>query len=185
MTQQLGQAFPVLEEAARTYAPPDVLAPVLRDLLFDGISVRNLYRIMELLLRHETVQALARFPDPIAFVRTGLADVIAHKFAVETDETLLAYLVDPEIEDAIASYWDGSEPAGGEEPLPERLSAAVRAELSGLRTSSHIPAILSRDELRRPLRALLRHEFPRIPILAYGDLPPSYNVQPVARISWA
>jgi type III secretory pathway component EscV len=45
------------------------------------------------------------------------------------------------------------------------------------------PAVLTSDELRRPLRDLLRPQFPGVVVLGYGDLPPDFNVQPVARIS--
>jgi hypothetical protein len=184
MTEQLWRAFPFLGEAARTHVPPDVLAPVLRELLLDGVPVRNLRCILELVLRQETAGAPGHFPDRVAYVRSGLADLIAHKFARGT-ATVVVYLLDPELEDAIAGDWDGSKPTGSEEPLPERLSAALRAELSHLPPTAQVPLLLTRDELRRPLRSLLRPEFPQMTFLAYGDLPPSYNVQPVARISLA
>ena len=56
-------------------------------------------------------------------------------------------------------------------------------ELSSLPLTAQVPVLLTRQEVRRPLRALLRSEFPEITVLSYGDLPPHYNVQPVARIS--
>ena len=31
---------------------------------------------------------------------------------------------------------------------------------------------------------MVRHEFPRLVVLSYGDLPPQQNVQPVARLSF-
>ena len=47
------------------------------------------------------------------------------------------------------------------------------------------PAILTIDELRQPLSRMLRPEFDKVKVIAYSDLPPSYNVQPVARVSWS
>jgi type III secretory pathway component EscV len=184
MVQVLGHAFPVLEDVARNYAPPDVLAPVLRELVLNAVPICNLRRILELLLRYETVGAADHGPDRMAFVRWGLADVIASKAARGT-ATLVTYLLDPEIESAVANRLDGTAPTGPEDPLSERLSHAVQAELSYLPPTAQVPALLTRDELRRPLSDLLRHEFPRMMVLAYGDLPPDHNVQPVARISWA
>jgi type III secretory pathway component EscV len=181
MTGQLAAAFPFLGETTRAHVPPDMLAPVLRDLLLDGIPVSNLRRILELLLRHETAGPADHFPDRIAFVRSGLADLIASKAARGTG-TVVVYLLDPGLEKEIGEYEDTPKPADGERSLPERLSAAVRAELSYLPPTAQRPALLTRDELRRPIRRLLRPEFPHMGILAYGDLPADCNVQPVARI---
>jgi type III secretory pathway component EscV len=120
----------------------------------------------------------------VALIRSGLADVIASKAARGT-ATVVVYLLDPAIEDAIAAHGDGTAPADGEEPLADRLCAAVRHELSYLPQLALRPAILTQEHLRRPLRELLRHELPRTTILSYGDLPPDFNVQPVARVTWA
>ena len=183
MLKQLGFAFPFLETAARRHSPPCVLAPVLRELLFDGVPIRNLRRILELLLRYETVEASDNDRRGLMpFVRSGLADVIASKAARGTG-TVVVYLLDPELEAAVASHGNGNVPTGRHDPLAGRLSAAVRAELVHLPTTAQLPALLTRDELRGPIRTLLRDEFPRITVLGYGDLPSDYNVQPVARIS--
>lgn len=179
MTERLGQALPEMREAADAYVPPEVLALVLRDLLGDGISVRNLRRILELLLRYETA---ADTPDDrITFVRRGLADAIADKLARQSG-TLVAYLLSPEAEAAIAAIDDAARPAGTEE-LADRLIAGVGAELASLPPTAWPPAVLTVDPLRRPLRSLLRTQYPRVGVVGYGDLPPGFNVQPVARVS--
>jgi hypothetical protein len=180
--QELGYVFPALGAAASTYAAPDSLAPVLRELLLDAVPIRNLRRILELLIRDQTADGPSDRRDRTAFVRAGMADLIAHNAARGT-ATIVTYLLDPQIEDALAR--GNALPAGGEEPLPERLRAAVRAELAQLPPTALVPALLTQDEVRRPLRDLLRHEFPQMRVLGYGDLPPERNVQPVARISWA
>ena len=181
MTGRLGQAFPALQEAADTYVPPEVLAPVLRDLLADNISVRNLRRILDLLLYYETAGDAAG--DRITFVRRGLTDAIADKFARQTG-TLVAYILAPEADAAIAAINDAGQPAGTEE-LADRLLAGVGAELASLQPTASVPVLLTADALRRPLRSLLRTQYPRVGVVGYGDLPPGFNVQPVARISLA
>jgi type III secretory pathway component EscV len=178
----IGKAFPMLQEAAKAHAPPHALARVLRELLYDGVSIRNLPRILEILFLYETVPEADRDIDRVSFVRSGLADFIAFKAARGTN-TIIAYLLDPKIEDAIAD-----QPAGGahgwfEPTLAEQIAAAVQDQLSSLPLEASAPVLLTRQEVRRPLRALLRAEFPQITILSFGDIPPHYNVQPVARIS--
>jgi type III secretion protein V len=172
---QLGSAFPALRAAADEHVPPDKLAPVLRELLLDGVSVRNLRRILELLIRYETVERANHRTDAVTFVCEGLADLIAFTLARGTS-TVVVYLLDPEIENALAD--------GADETTAGRVSAAVRDELAFLPAMAQVPAILTHDESRRRLRDLLRPEFPRMRVLSYSELPPDYNVQPVARISW-
>jgi flagellar biosynthesis component FlhA len=185
MLRQLGLAFPFLESAARSHSPPSVLAPVLRELLFNGVPIRNLRRIVELLLQYESIGASDNGRRGLLpFIRAGLADVIASKAARGTG-TVVVYLLDPELEAAVADHGDGVVPTASDDFLAERLSAAVRAELFNLPATAQVPALLTQDELRGPLRALLCGEFPRMTVLGYGDLPSDYNIQPVARISWA
>jgi type III secretory pathway component EscV len=178
LVEDLSRAFPALVARANARLQVDELARLLRELLLDAAPIRNLRRILELLLRYESDEDAASGSDRITFVRSGLADAIAFASARETD-TVVTYLLDPEIERALAAAL-----AGADDRLVDRLSDAVREELSTLPPTAMRPAVLTRDELRRPLSALLRPEFDRIRVLAYGDLPPSYNVQPVARISW-
>ena len=182
LVQQLGLAFPIIEDGARAHLPPDAIVPILRELLLDGVPIRNMRRILELLLRFESLEPAAHRPDRVGFVRSGLADVIAFKVARGTG-TVVVYLLDTELEDAIADRANGNARSDRDNRLSGRLSAAVRAELSYLPATAQVPALLTQDELRRPLRDLLRYEFPRMTVLAYGDLPPECNVQPVARIS--
>jgi type III secretion protein V len=179
MARDVGWVFPFLGDVAQKNVPDDLLAPVLRELLRDGVSLRNLRRILELLLRFDSGES--RGPDRITFVRAGLADATAHKVARGTD-TIVVYLLDPEIEAAVAEFSEAVGPA--RESLADRVASALRSELEYLPTTAQVPALLTQDELRRPVRELLRHEFPRLTVLGFGDLPPSYNVQPVARVLW-
>jgi type III secretion protein V len=183
--EQLGVYFPFLGDATRDHIPPEAVADVLRDLLADGIPVRNLRRILELLLRYQTLDAAERGDvERATFVRTGLADAIAFKTSRGTD-TVVVYLLAPELEDAVEAY-AGSEAATSPAPsLPDRLSAAFAAEIAHLPPTAQRPGVLTRDALRRPIREVLRHEYPEFPVLGYGDLPVDVNLQPVARISWA
>jgi len=183
MVGQLDDFFPVLAAAAREYVPAEVLAPVLRELLLDGVPVRNLRRILELVLRYETTDGTTRPRDRAAFVRVGLSDLIADKAARGT-ATVVAYLLDPAIEAALSDGVRAAAPADVD-AVVERVRSAVRAEFYELPPTAAVPALLTQDDVRVRLRDILRHEFPQMAILGYSDLPLERNVQPVARISWA
>src|SRR6185437_16212052 len=54
MMGQLGRAFPAIRDAVSGYGMHDVLTATLRELLRDRVSIRNLRRIAELLVRAES-----------------------------------------------------------------------------------------------------------------------------------
>jgi flagellar biosynthesis component FlhA len=151
----------------------DRLTPVLQDLLRDEVPVRNLRRILELLLRF-TEDAPAWDPAAAAaHVRAGMADGIASQAARGT-ETVVVYLVDPALERLLEA---GAADAG------DRLAAALRAEREHLPRTAMVPVVLTRSELRARVRALLAPEFPEQRVIGYAELPPGFNVQPVARLA--
>ena len=182
MMNGLGEAFPVLKQAVQDHVPSSLLVAVLCELLSDGIPIRNLRRIAELLLRYQ-YGATGAAKDPVAFVRMGLADLIASQISRGT-ETVVVYLLDDQFERAAAAL-DPVRFGPADWPLQAQLCAAVRAELAYLPASALTPALLTHDEARRPLRRLLRARFPRLNVVSYSDLPAHFNIQPVARISAA
>lgn len=180
MTRRLGMWLPVLEDAAARHLPPGSLAPVLRELLADQVSIRNLRRIVETLLRMETSPSTGVVPDRVSAVRAGLADAIAAKASRQTG-TVVVYLLDKDATRAAAAT-DSDELPGGSAKTAARIAAGVRAELADLPPTAWLPAMLTSDETRAPLARVLRPEFPTLIVLGMGDLPPDCNVQPVARV---
>ena len=181
LTRLVGGLFPVLETAAARYVPPESLAPVLRELLAAQVPVRNLRRILEILVRQETDPASSTSLDRVTAVRHGLADVIASRASRQTG-TAVVYLLDKEATLAVAAM-NGDEPEDGAGATAARLGAGLRAELAHLPSAAWAPVLLTSDETRAPLARALRPEFPRLVVLGMGDLPPDWNVQPVARVS--
>lgn len=186
MLRQLELAFPVLVAAANDAVLDETIARVLRGLLRDGVSVRNLRRIVETLLRFATTaqEPGADAPgagDPLDAVRAGLADQIASAHARGTS-TVVAYLLDPEFEAAASQRGPDGLP---DERVTEQLCDALSAETSHLYATAPRPVILTTGALRGIVRERLRREFPEFSVLSYQEIPADYNVQAVARLSWS
>jgi type III secretion protein V len=183
MANMLAQAFPALVAAAERAQLYEVLAPTLRELLREGVSIRNLRRILELLLHQKDRDPNSSVIDYAASVRSGLADQIAYKVARNT-ETLVAYVLDPEIEDALIGVRHGISADWSDETVTERFRDAVFDELTDLPQAAQTPAILTEPRVVRAVRTSLQHEFPHVTVIDYHELPAHYTVQPVASISW-
>jgi type III secretory pathway component EscV len=187
MLKQLGRDFPELERLTRAYVALDALTVVLRALVAEELSIRNLRRILERLIEYEVCIDADRPGERVEFVRASLRNAIAHKYARGT-KTLVVYLLDPEMEQALANYPTPEPtrrpPEGLGNALYVRLAGAVRNELRRLPPTAQLPVILTKDSLRAAVRATLAQEFPRLAVVSYADISPDQNIQPVARISW-
>jgi hypothetical protein len=177
MLQQLGEAFPALEQAANAHLSLDRLTAVLRGLIAEQISIRNLQRILGLLLEHELLMhAGASLLEQIGYVRAGLNEMLAYKYKRD-QVALVVYLLDPGTERFVAAA-DGL----CDDQMEQQLIDAFRAELDQLPPTAFWPTLLVSEAAYAPLQTMLAAELPRLRMLSYPQLPPDLNVQPVARI---
>jgi flagellar biosynthesis component FlhA/Tfp pilus assembly protein PilF len=202
LLESLRDSHPSLVEQALERYPLPRLGGVLRALLQEEVSVRDLRGILEGLLAVDgtTDADSSRFilfsaacdnlyPSAVAaapadLTNEQLADAVrvsrhrylSHKHT-RGQSSLLVLLIDPAIEQRII--------ASGAQPLTlderERLWSAVETEYKGAHAANL--TILTDLQVRRALRTLLRPRFPGLPVLAYQELSSTLNIQPIARIS--
>jgi type III secretion protein V len=100
---------------------------------------------------------------------------------------LIVYLLDPEIERMLSPHpvLGTGEQRRTElaESARDKILEALRDEVGAYPLSASAPVILTTIDVRPALRDLIAHEFPRLPVLAYQELSPEMNIQPIARIS--
>jgi type III secretion protein V len=204
LLDRLGLAFPALvRRASETYTGPR-LARVLRRLVDEEISIRDLRTILEalvavrdpvtadhsryiLFLASPGTVALQStlFPDGpgddmalVEMVRSNMKRYISHKH-IRGANTLVAFLVAPEIE----RRFDDPAPLSTAEK--RRLLDSFAEELGHLPSTAQTPVILTTPTVRARLRDEIRGEFPLVAVLSYYELTPETNIQPIARIDWA
>ncbi len=163
---------PALVKAAVEKVPVPLLTDVLKRLVQEEISIRNLRAILEALVAPTTegdANALAER------CRQALHRYISHKYA--PNGPLYAYLVDPAVEQVLR---EGGPGAAIE---PERVTAI----LEGARriAGAGKAVLLASPDVRRMLRRLLEGAFPDLAVLTYGELDADLQIRPVGRLSAA
>ncbi|WP_163782703.1 flagellar biosynthesis protein FlhA [Myxococcus vastator] len=162
---------PVLVKEALQKVPLPLLTDVLRKLLQEGVSIRDLRAILEALVSPTTEG------DAVALAercRQALRRYLSHKFA--PTGPLYAYLVDPEVEEVLR----GMGPRGLA-PDPEQVAEI----LEGVRqvATEGRAVLLTAPDVRRPLRRLCEGAFPEVAVLTYGELDGALQIRPIGRLS--
>lgn len=195
----LAGEFPELVGATLRRTSMPRLTRILRALLDEEISIRNLRSILDAILMVRGTTA-ADFDKHIVFaantgyqfptrsarpaaelapeevaecVRMGLARQISHQHT-RGGNTLVVILMTPTVESTI-----GANPLTNTQR--QKLVDALRNEIVFYPDSTH-PVILTTATIRRHLRRLLEPDFPNLAVLSYNELSPDLNIQPLARI---
>jgi len=170
-------ASPALVREAARQLPAPLLAEVLRRLLEEGVSIRPLRLVLEAML--ESGGASRGAPALAEACRRALRRHIAHRCA--SGGTVHALLLEPATEEAIRAALSGEVAALAPE-LAAGLVERLMAETEALEIP---PVLLASGDVRRALRAIVAPRFPRLPVLAYDELPPEQPVRPLGRIAAA
>jgi type III secretion protein V len=189
LLDQLEQIAPAL--IRQTVPKPvtlSLLADVLRRLVEEGVSVRDLRTILEAL---SLVAATEKDPLNLTeFVRSQLRRATTYRLTGGRRE-LSVCLLDPSIEEAIrhaiTKTASGSflalSPAAGRD-----LVAAIRRAMSeGQTVPTTSPAarvtnvILTQPDVRRFVRKLVEVELPETTVVSFAELLPEISLRPVAR----
>ena len=185
MLEQLEKAFPaIVKEVVPKVVTVLKLSDILGRMVEEEISVRDLRSILQAIADQGQVEA-----DSVMLtehVRSALKRQVSYKYARGTN-TLVVYLLDPQIEDAIRSSIKRTS-AGThlalEPEIAQDIVRAVKSECGSLPPTAQRPVILTAMDIRRYVRKLLEYEFnPPFSVVSYQELSPELNIQPVARIS--
>jgi len=185
--EQLEKAFPALvKECIPKVVTVLKLTDILQRLVEEEISVRDLRGILQALAEWGQVEAdSVMLPE---HVRASMKRYISYKYA-RGQNTLVVYLIDPQIEEAIRGaikHTSAGSHLALEPDLAQEIISAVRHECGHLPPTAQRPLILTAMDVRRYVRKLLEYEFmPPFSVVSYQELSPELNIQPVARISLA
>lgn len=161
------------------------LTEVLRRLVEEEVSLRNLRDILEILAQWRRPER-----DPIAmteWVRSAFQDYLTYKHA-GPDGALAVYLFDSKIENKFRTARKKSKDAeylALDQSEALAILAAMRQEIGELPSTAQRPILLTAPDIRRDVRQLARLEFPYVVVLSHTEVDFKYAIQPIATITLA
>jgi len=153
---------------------------VLQRLLAEGVSIRNLPAILEVLA---DTGGASRDPGLLAeHVRATLGDAVCRPF-LSPDGAMRALLLSPDTERQLRErVGDGD----GEDGLSPRdgqaLLEGIARALEGAPAFDSKPVLLCPAPLRRHVRRLTERALPHLGVLSYAELPAQLNVQTLGTV---
>jgi len=158
---------------------------VLRRLLEDGVSIRDLRTILETLADHgPQAKGVSQLTE---LVRRRLANQISAGL-VSPDGILYAALPDRAMEDALRASvveTDGRPQLAMDLPTAESLMSQVRTLVDRFTLEDRPPVLVVPSDVRAPLRELLKRFFPELRVLSHHELSPHVRLQALATLAGA
>ncbi|MCA9550766.1 MAG: flagellar biosynthesis protein FlhA [Myxococcales bacterium] len=138
---------------------------VMRGLLREGVSIRDVRTILETLADNA-----ARTKDPLELtelVRQRLGRQITQSFLNESGE-LRAMVLDPKLEDVFSGRAGPSDPG-----LLTRATNALRAAAQRASGEDEQPVLVVPERIRRTLAEVALHHVPGLAVLSYREVDPA------------
>ena len=172
----------VVEELNAAQISMGEVQRVLRDLLDEGVGIRDLVRIFEVLSERGRV---TKDPEQLVeAVRHALGPAISAAYAVEGRLPILTIepLVEQALLEALRSGDSGSflsiDPA-----VAERFALAAGARAEEAEQRGETPVLVCSAQLRPAVHRLTKAVAPRLPVLAYTELGPQLQLETIGVVN--
>ncbi len=182
LIQRIEPQFGDLVRETNRIVPMQKLAEILRRLVEEEVSLRNVRLILETLV--EWGEREGRVLMLVEYVRQALARQICHRHA-NPQKLISAYVLSQDTEQLVREAIRDT--AGGpflalDSEVADRLVAVFRERLGAHEPGPGQPVIVTSVDVRRFVRGLLARNGLDVAILSYQDLAPEFPVQPISPI---
>ncbi|HEV7736031.1 MAG TPA: FHIPEP family type III secretion protein, partial [Chlamydiales bacterium] len=176
------KSFPDLIKEVTRLVPLQKLTEILRRLVQEQVSIKDLRTILEAL--SEWAQTEKDTVLLTEYVRSSLRRYISYKYSLG-QSVLSVYLLDPEIEDmlrgAIKQTSAGSYLALDPDSV-QLILHSMRGTIAPSPPGAQPPVLLTAIDVRRFARKLIEGEFPEMPVISYQEVVPEIRIQPLGRV---
>lgn len=176
------KSFPDLIKEVTRLVPLQKLTEILRRLIQEQVSIKDLRTILEAL--SEWAQTEKDTVLLTEYVRSSLKRYISYKYSLG-QSVLSVYLLDPEIEDmvrgAIKQTSAGSYLALDPDSV-QLILHSMRNTIQPTPPGGQPPVLLTAIDVRRFVRKLIEGEFPELSVVSYQEIVPEIRIQPLGRV---
>lgn len=160
-----------------------VVLRVIKALLKEGVSIRDLRTILETLADYA---ALTKDPDVLTeFVRQSLGRFIVDQFKMDED-TLYLVTIDREVEDLVA---EGIQPSDQgsylaiEPAAAQQIIASIRTLVDRFGVYGAQPVVLASPSIRRHVKKMIERFVPHVAVLSHNEIPQNVKIQSLGVVS--
>jgi len=183
LTDAMEKDYRELVKEVQRVLPIQKITEILRRLVSEDVSIRNLRAIFEAL-----IEWAPKEKDTILlveYVRGSLSRQICHKYR-GAHNVLPAYMLTPDVEDKIRN--DIRQTSGGsylalDPAIVRKLVEKIKHTVGDLGLQPQHPVLLTSMDIRRYVRKLIEGELYDLAVLSYQELTRDINIQPLGRIS--
>ena len=173
----------VVEELIPNLLSLGTLLRVIKNLLKEGVSIRDMRTILETLADYA---GLTKEPDVLSeFVRQGLGRFIVDQYKQEGD-SLCLFTLDREVEDIIAEAIQPSDQGSYlaiEPNSAQQIIAAIRSMSDRCNMGGAQPVLLASPSIRRHVRKLIERYVPQLAVLSHNEIPQNIRIQSMGVVS--
>jgi len=171
----------VVEELIPNILPTGVVLKVLKNLLKERVSIRNLLTILETLADYGMV---TKDPDILTeYVRQSLMRTICQSYAKDNEIQVLA--LDPRLEALISDSVQHTEHGSYlalDLDRTQSLLLSINKEVERLSKQGVVPILLTSPVIRIYLKRLIERYMPDLVILSHNEIPPEVTIKTLGMV---
>ena len=165
----------LVEDLVPKLLSADRLRKVLQNLLAEGVPIRDMRTIAEVLAEH--AQQITDTDELTARVRQALGSFIVQSLS-GTSRELAAAVLAPQLEQILLGNLRADPALAAVEPvLAQRLMDHAREMMQGMESQGASPVLLTVEPLRQFLARLLARCAPRLRVLSCSEIPDQTKVK--------
>lgn len=178
LLDNLSASFPkVVEELVPNLLNLGTVLRVVKNLLREGVSIRDLRTVLETLADYG---GLTKDPDTLTeFVRQGLGRSIVEQYKRD-DDTLCLISLDRRVEEVVAEAIQPSDQGSYlaiEPNTAQLILSGVRQEMEKFNQIGTQPVLLASPSIRRHVKKLTERFVPNLVVLSHNEVPSGIKIQ--------
>ena len=175
----------VVDDLIPDILPLGTVNQVLKNLLKEGIPIRNIVMILETLADNS---AITKDPEILTeYVRMALSATITESFKNDNDEVFVSTL-DPSLEDHISNLMKegglSQQNLGFAPNQVEKLFKSISENVGDMVGNGAKPTLLVSPQIRKQLKKFVEPVMPELSVLSYSELNPDTNLRSVGSVQF-